>query len=473
MILVGLGAAAHASAMSTCGAAVVPGDAPLTVSIACSGSSSAPGGPVSHFVMDVPDVPVTLVLRGMTLGSLRRGDVLEDRSVRYTADIALEPGLVYDIVAPEPLGRSLVVAGPDADLLKRCSTNPDTCLPAVDAVPEDLRPALRLNACVRRQDCGPARQDPMTDDVHALVALSCTAFNTLACDWMQALEPDGGWGVMQGEGVPGKGKLQATGVRYFALPDPTWHIGWVDAIPSEPRIAPDAFASPASTASGTEVRIDADGVRLVQGRKVVWTWEVQGIDEAALRFDGRQLVLKSGRVLVWVSFDGAGIAPIQGYPPRPAGTPTSLRVIRADGWPAAGTRVSAPCDADDRAFSCSGVVDLLGTVHLPGQHGSVVRVEGASVGGDRELVVVEHLPVRIPDTARVFDFEVDADGRVVRATEPLKPGDRVVQIGPLPVDGEPKGPVYIGPVPTELWAGLATSWGSVQVVRGGKRLTLE
>ena len=54
-----------------------------------------------------------------------------------------------------------------------------------------------------------------------------------------------------------------------------------------------------------------------------------------------------------------------GFPPAPHGTPAEGEVIRSDGWPAAGVRVSAPCDADDPGFGCTAVTNLLAATTSP------------------------------------------------------------------------------------------------------------
>ncbi|MCB9673477.1 MAG: hypothetical protein H6737_00080 [Alphaproteobacteria bacterium] len=475
MLLLALNAA-HASAMSTCGAALLPDGPGTRVLVSCEGASSAPGGPVSHFDVPVPNAPLSLRLRNVEVAVLERVETREDGTAVYATDRVLEPGLPYFVEGPDPIGGGgVLTAGPDTSVVHRCFTNPDTCVAAAEVVPAALGPALRMRACLGRHSCDEARKDPLSDDDRGWLEVACTAFNPLACDWMQELEPATPWQWVDAT-PPGRGKLQSIGIRFFTVPaDTPMRVGWTDEVPSLPVLSADLddTVQPASSRNGRAARWNADGIELHDGKRRVWEWPIAGVEGAALRPDGQQLLLRSGRLIAWVAFDTQQIAPFQGVPAGPHGVPASGTLIRADGWPAAGTRVSAPCDADDTAFSCTALTDLLGRWYLAGMHGSTVRVEGPHVGAPRELVAVKEFPVRIPDTDRVFDFEVDDDGRVVRATEPVKVGDVVVSLGPLPVDREPvPGSVWLPPVPHEAWAGLATSWGSVEVVRGKKRVVL-
>ncbi|MCB9676668.1 MAG: hypothetical protein H6737_16240 [Alphaproteobacteria bacterium] len=467
MSLLALVAAAHATAWTSCDVELLR-DAPGTrIEVGCTASSAAPGGPVSSGPMPVSDVAVVVLLRGVEVARLERLETRGDAAI-YGADVELVPGLAYEVVGGDPIDRHAIVAGPDLRPLHRCQTNPDTCLRSLGEVPGHLAPAMRLQACIGGAKC--ALEGAIDEASRRSLEQACASWRGPACGVLADLEPDVAWDSV-GAKPPGRGRLAATAVRYVVEPpgEPVG-IGWTDEVPAKPRIAAGLDDTLAAAGElGREVRWAEDRVTLLEGGRRVWEWRIAGVDGVALRPDGEQLLVRSGRLVAWVAFDGAEMPPFQGFPVPPHGRGGSGRVIDAEGWPVAGVRVSAPCDADDAAFACVAVTDLLGGYPLAGTEGSIVRVEDLR-GVTHTLGVLEALPVRIPASDRVFDFDVDHGGRVVRASAPLQEGDVVVGIGPLRLDDR-EGHAFH--VPREAAAGLATSWGSVDVLRDGRRLTLE
>jgi hypothetical protein len=443
--------------------------------VGCVTHSAAPGGPVATTPESAFQGRVTLEVAGRVAGgplapTERCGPGTYEREGRFVAGTEV---LVRSADRPsdEPLGRLRV--GPDLSAASRCLTNPDTCIAAADAVPAELAPWLRLHACWAG-DCSALGPDAASPALRSHLEAGCTLFQRAPCAVLAAVAPAEGWPLAAlsdpGEGPVAK-RLTAVQPLPLDLPATVRWRGGVPVVtppsdtPPSPRSADGAVVATWSRA-GVEVR-DAHA-------KLLWRWTGEGVQEVDVRPDGAQLLVRFPALVVRVPLDGstAWLAPsAEGFPTAPGRLEGTL--LRPDGWPAVGARVSR-CAEGQPLATCSARADLLGRFALPGAAtgGDVAHVSGPGWLGEAgaDVVVVRGLPTRLPERVGAFSFEVDDERRVLRAAPPLRVGDVVVEVGPLAVspDGEGDG----AHLPGAVLPLLADGWGWVIVERDGGTMAL-
>ncbi|MEQ1565589.1 MAG: hypothetical protein ABMA64_08125 [Myxococcota bacterium] len=379
-------AVAYATPMSVCSVTAVdvncrptptaPDPGALRFTVSCATHSAAPGGPVSVSAAGRENGPLCVARDGVDLSCEVRPTAT---CGMFKLDGTFVPGIGYEVRRPsgEVLGR--LWTGPDHQALRRCTTNPDTCAEAADEVPSDLAPWLRLHACARGERC--ERQDPLDPWGRVLIEQGCASGHAEPCPWLADLAPEQGWTLAAMRDL-GRGPL-ARRLRYVQvtpLPSaPSALQWWQGALPllRPAGSADDPLPAVSRSDDGAVVARWSDAgfeVRDAQGR-LKWAWTGGGVREVVVRPDGQQLLVRFATMFARVPLDRSTEPAQVVYDGYPETRELSLHgvLVRPDGWPAIGTRITSA--------GASWVVhtDLQGQFTVPSAGPSItVHLDGPS-----------------------------------------------------------------------------------------------